>query len=202
MFKEFLSSLYMKKIIFVTLLLTAMFSKAQELSYGVAIGGNQYEVYCDCGISSDEVGTSKIGLYFGGYIDYGFTDHIGAKALIAYNQKIMGGDIPVNFSFIDINPSFKYSFGKEYNKGFYLLLGPRFSFLLNAEFQNQEITDFFESSHIGLQLGMGATIYKFLELEIRFDYGVSALYEVMGKDREIFGGLLVLNLNLEKLINK
>ena len=58
------------------------------------------------------------------------------------------------------------------------------------------------SGSIGLQLGAGTSIYEFLELELRLDYGLTALYDVLGNDRKIFCGILALNLNLEKLLNK
>lgn len=190
----------MKKIITGIVFFIALISEAQELNYGVALGGNLYDIYSNSALF-DESGTKKIKLYIGGYADYGFTNNIGAKAIIAFNQKTLDAGEIIDFSFLDISTSLKYSFGENYNEGFYLLLGPRFSLLLNAEFDGEDVKDNFENSNIGLQLGAGTTIYEFLELELRLDYGMTALYDFQGKDRKILGGILALNFNLEKLLN-
>ncbi|WP_157811526.1 porin family protein [Lacinutrix sp. Bg11-31] len=198
----------MKKITTGILFFIALISQAQELNYGITLGGNLYEIYANSALNPsnstirNEAGTKKFKLYVGGFADYGFTKNIGAKALIAFNQKTLAAGEVVDFSFLDISPSLKYSFGENYNDGFYLLIGPRFSFLLNAEFNGEDVKDNFENSNIGFQLGAGTSIYEFLELELRLDYGLTALYDVLGNDRKIFGGILALNLNLEKLLNK
>jgi hypothetical protein len=195
----------MKKIITGILLFTALISQAQELIYGITLGGNINEIYSNSALNStirNEAGTKKFKLYLGGFADYGFTENMGAKALIAFNQKTLAVGEVVDFGFLDISTSFKYSFGDNYSDGFYLLFGPRFSFLLNAEFDGEDVKDNFENSNIGLQLGAGTSIYEFLELELRLDYGLTALYDVLGNDRKIFCGILALNLNLEKLLNK
>ncbi|MDB9954282.1 PorT family protein [Flavobacteriaceae bacterium] len=191
----------MKKILLATLLLFTFFVKAQDLNYGLTLGGNLYDIYSNSALY-DEAGTKEFKLYLGGYADYGFTENLGVKATIAYNQKTLGGGESVDFNFLDISPSFKYSFGEEYSSGFFLLLGPRYSSLLKAEIEGEDVKDEFESDNFGLQLGLGSTIYEFIELELRFDYGFTALYNAFGKDRKILGGILALNLNLEKLINK
>ena len=189
----------MKNITLGFLFICSLLSQAQELNYGITLGGNLYEIYSDGGISN-ESGNSKIGLLIGGFLDYGFSDKIGAKVLIAYNKKTMGGNIPTEYNFLDISPNFKYNFGSDYGKGFYLLIGPRFSFLLNAKIEGQDMTDGFENSNVGLQLGLGTNVFKFLELELRFDYGFTAVYEITNQKRKMFGGILALNLNLEKLL--
>ena len=58
-----------------------------------------------------------------------------------------------NFNSISNYTSFKYDFGTEYKKGFYMTLGPRFSFLIKTE-SDENSEDTFENLNIGLQLGL------------------------------------------------
>ncbi|WP_299363507.1 outer membrane beta-barrel protein [Winogradskyella sp.] len=173
---------------------------SQSFDYGITLGGNLYEIQSSGGLQN-ESGTTKFKIYVGGYGDYQISDKIGAILYVAYNQKTLnvGGD--VDFSFIDFSPAIKYVPGSSYSKGFFFELGPRFSLLSSAEANNTDVKSLYESTNIGIQLGIGYHLLDYLELLLKLDYGFTALYDVGGTDRTIFGGILTLNLDINKILN-
>ncbi|MFK7833336.1 MAG: hypothetical protein AB8B52_08670 [Winogradskyella sp.] len=68
----------MKKITTAILLFVALILQAQELTYGITLGGNVYEIYSNSTLNPsnsnirNEGGTKKFKLYLGGFADYGF----------------------------------------------------------------------------------------------------------------------------------
>ncbi len=185
---------------------------AQDLSYGVILGGNFYNDQSSNGGPNDVYFDSGNGDFIvpnlGGYLEYQFTKNIGAKLELTTNTKTFEkgfankdlGDI-YKLTFIDINPNFKYDFGNQYRKGFYMMLGPKFALLTNAKFEGKDVTSDFEKMNLGLELGLGQRILKFIEIEAKFDYGLTPFFKATGsKPNKITGFYLSLNVDIQKII--
>jgi hypothetical protein len=201
-----------KKIIFLICIFTISTIQAQDISYGVILGGNFYndnrsnsgpnDVFFDSG-NGDFIVPN-----FGAYFEYGFHKNMGAKLEVSFNKKSFEKGFAnsnlneiYNLSFIDINPNFKYEFGDEYRKGFYLLLGPKIALLTKATFEGNDVKSDFESVNLGIDLGFGQRFLKFLEMECKVDYGLTPFFKQEGsKSSKLFGVYLNLNVDIERLI--
>ncbi len=184
-----------------------MFS--QNISYGTVLGVEFYQSNNNNGenqlVTKDNKLTSSLNL--GAFFEYGFTENIGIKTELTFNKKkitynLIDEDIKLNF--FEFSPSFKYDFGDTYNEGFYMFIGPRFSFLTEAETEsNNDVKDSFEKTNIGLQLGLGSRVSKFIDIQGKLDYGISPYFELSNGDKSSFFGIYFsLNVDLEKFINK
>ena len=204
---------YLKPLIVLFFLFNLNSSNAQKLSYGIILGGN---IYNDQSSNSgpNDVGWDSGHIDFiipnlGGYVEYEFTKNMGVKLEITANSKTFEKgymqhslEEMYTFHFIDINPNFKYDFGKEYRKGFYMMLGPKFALMTKAEFEGQNVTSEFEKVNIGLELGLGQRFLKFLEIEGKLDYGITPFYKFAGsKPSKIMGGYISLNVDIQRIIS-
>lgn len=201
----------LKLLLAITFLLNQNLN-AQELSYGLILGGNFYndqssnggpnDVYFDSG--NDDFIVPNLG----GYLEYELAKNMGIKLELTTNTKTFEkgftnhdlGEM-YKLTFIDINPNFKYDFGNEYRKGFYMMLGPKFALLNKASFEGQNVTSDFEKMNIGLEFGLGQRILKFIEIEGKFDYGLTPFYKANGsKPNKIAGFYLSLNIDIQKIV--
>ncbi|MCX7546386.1 outer membrane beta-barrel protein [Xanthomarina sp. F1114] len=206
----------MKKISFVVIFIftaTSMFS--QNLSYGLVLGAS----YMDGTVerSSNRITasyTEKPNIHFGAFADYQFLKRFGVKLNLQYNksyEKYTLNYIPnykvaeFNINSIQLIPHIKFDMASKsgYNKGGYLLLGPRMSFVLSAKDQdNNDVTDFYKSTNFGAQFGFGFIIAKMFAIELVGDYGFSDISESDPMEIRTVGAYLNLNFNLESIINK
>ena len=154
-------------------------SQAQKLSYGALIGGNFYQSNNDSSSNQFLSDANPFAINLGGYLEYNFNENIGVKTDLTFNKKELSYENSTNFklNFIDISPNLKYDFGNEYRKGFYMLIGPRFSFLTNAEVEGEDASDIFNKTNIGLQLGLGQRIFNYIDIQGKFDYGITPFFE-------------------------
>ena len=202
-----------KKILFLIFIFTISNIKAQNISYGIIFGGNFYNDQSSNGGTNDYFFDSGNGDFivpnFGAYFEYGINKNMGVKLEISVNKKSFEkgfsnsglGEI-YDLNFIDINPNFKYDFGQEYRKGFYMLFGPKIALLTKAEFEGNDVKSDFESMNLGLELGFGQRFLKFLEIECKVDYGLTPFFKAQGsKSSKLFGVYLSLNVDLERIIN-
>lgn len=197
----------MKKIILSSLFLLFFFiSNAQNLSYGVLLGITTYDSNNNNNNQSNFSSNPKQTiLNLGGYVDFRFSNNIGLKTDVTFNQKelsLLNSSVNFKLNFIEISPNLKYDFGDEYRKGFYMLIGPRVSFLTSAKTEGVDATSLFNTTNIGLQLGLGYRIFKSIDLEGKFDYGVTPYIENKNDNSKFFGTYISLNLDLERIINK
>jgi hypothetical protein len=196
---------------------------AQEFSYGITAGGVAYNAlnnrnhHRDHGDQIFDSGNIDFfTLNAGVYGEYNFTNKMGIKLELTTNKKafektVLGYyemgipqvETKVELSYIDINPNFKYDFGKTYRKGFYMMIGPRFTLLTKAKddrFGN--VKGNFESMHIGAQLGLGQRILKIIEIEGKFDYGLTPFFKSGGSEARSTGFYLSLNVDVARIITK
>lgn len=185
-------------------------AQGQELSYGLVLGGNYYESNNDNG-RSNMTTKGKFKANLGGYAEYNFTDNIGVKTEVTYTNKVVtygkfstSGGVDFDLSYVEIAPAFKYDFGDEYRKGFYMTLGPRFSFMTSAKSEGEDAKEMFEKMDIGVQLGLGQRLLQYFDLQVKLDYGATPYFEIKGLDRtaSFFGAYVSLNIDLERMINK
>ena len=200
----------MKKAFFITFLfLVSNLTKAQNISYGPTISYSFYEIGNNNGRNQFVTDKNKT-INFGAYLEYQFTDNLGLKTELIFNKKeayyrSLSFSIPqdkFNFSFIEINPNVKYDFGKEYRKGFYMLLGPKISFLTKVILDNEDVKDDFETFIYGAQLGFGYRVFNFIDLQTKIEYDIAPFIKFENdRKSQFFGANISLNLDLERLIN-
>lgn len=178
--------------------------QAQNLSYGPLIGGNFYQSNNDSSANQFISDANPFAINLGGYLEYNFNENIGIKTDLTFNKKELSYKSATNFrlNFIDVSPNFKYDFGNEYRKGFYIIVGPRFSFLTNAEVEGEDASDIFNKTNIGVQLGLGQRIFNYIDIQGKFDYGITPFFEIESNKSKFFGAYISLNVDLEKIINK
>ena len=186
--------------------------KAQEISYGIIVGQNLYNSHSK-GVIFFDSGNDQFSVWnLGGYVEYELKKDMGIKTEITFNTKTfeMGFDhamtgLEYDFGFIDIAPSFKYDFGSEYRKGFYMMIGPRFSVKTKQKLteNTEDLDEFpeFKTVNVGIQLALGQRFLKILEIEGKFDYGVTPFFKLGDSSSKIYGFYISLHLDLEKIPN-
>lgn len=198
-----------KTIILVSLFLAFSTSKAQEISYGLVLGGEAFMSANNSGGVRFSVKKSFI-TNFGGYAEYNFNNKIGIKTELTFNKKQVTYhyfvfDIPqkqaFDLSFFEISPSLKYDFGDEYRRGFYMLIGPKVSFITTVTADTEDAKKIFNTTNIGAHLGFGQRIAKIADLQLKLDYEITPFFETT-KDRQsnFAGAYISLNIDIESII--
>lgn len=185
-------------------------ANSQELSYGPIGGMTFFGVGNNNGTNSfgpTEVSSTN----FGAYAEYNFNENIGIKTDITFNKKDIQYTLSVVFgqiefykmNFVELSPSFKYDFGQEYRKGFYMLLGPKFAFMTSATTDGINADSNFEKTIVGAQLGFGQRMFKIIDLQTKFNYDLTPFFKLNnGNNSRFFGAYVSLNVDLERIINK
>jgi hypothetical protein len=202
-----------KRIVLFCLIVVTSISQGQKLSYGVILGGEILVLVNNTGAYSFRADQDIIP-NLGGYLEYGFNKNIGLKTEVTFNTKKAtysphinnptNKKYPFTLNLVEVNPSIKFDFGKEYHQGFYMLLGPKFSFITKSRDSKDNDADaIFEDSTQGVQLGLGTRIGRFVDFETKFDYEITPFFKVPNSDRQSnFGGLYMsLQVDLESIIN-
>lgn len=204
-----------KKILLLTILIAFTYSSnAQNISFGPVIGGVFYQSNNNNGhyqfVTNTNNNSLASSINFGAYLEYSFNEKIGlkneltlnGKELIYQNENFVSPI--VNFKFIDLSSNLKYDFGNEYRKGFYLLFGPRLSFMTKVPSNKNNLNGSFNKLNFGLQLGLGQRILKYVDLQGKVDYGLSPFFKSATDNSHkssFFGAYISCNLDLERLIN-
>ena len=141
----------MKKLFFIlSIFLVSLTATAQEFSYGFVLGANFYVSGNNNGTNIFTTTNKHVAPNLGGYAEYGFNERMGVKIEFTFNKKEVDYVTTNNsqtkyvfqMAFFEISPSFKYDFGNEYRKGFYMLLGPNltrplgYAVIVSAEFHS------------------------------------------------------------------
>jgi hypothetical protein len=198
----------MKKLVTLVFVLVFNGLSAQEFSYGPVVGMTIGGVANSSGVVSFGFEKSPY-VSLGAYGEYNFTKNVGIKTELLFNKRDMslritnapGVKIGHEFSFFEVNPSFKYDFGQEYRKGFYMLLGPRFSFATKISSGGEDVKDEYETFLYGVQLGFGSRVYKYVDVQTKIEYDITSFAD-FDNDRKsnFFGAVISLNLDVERLI--
>lgn len=206
----------MKKLILIsTILLINLSIKAQEFSYGVLLGGDLYISGNNNSQNRFENGEGSLALNYGAYLEYGFNKNLGIKTEFTFNNKVVNYSQSIvgvgyisfknnhKLSFFEIAPSLKFDFGQEYRKGFYMLLGPKFSMMTSATYEGEDVINSFNKSITGFQLGFGTRIKEIVDFEIKLDGESTPFFETIYDRKSNFLNIyFTLGVDLERLINK
>ncbi len=209
----------MKKIIVVFIFIISFFSiNAQKISYGLNIGINGYDIDGKDKITSSD-GFSFFN--FGVYLDLKLTNKLGVKGNITYSREREGVyaiyrtdrfGFPIlekifsksKLSNIHFYPLLKFDLDADYGKGFYLVGGPRISFIFSSKFegvQNINSNDFYKSTNAGIMIGFGTTFSKHFGFELIGDYLITNKINFENQKITNFGGFFNFTINLESILN-
>jgi len=196
----------MRRILSITLLLITNLLTAQELSYGVVIGSNLYSIANNNGTNGFGTTNSYYTFTYGGYGEYNFTQNLGLKMDVLFSSnKFTYWENSQEFSMnlVNVSPSFKYDFGEVYYKGFYMLVGPKFSIATNVESDVEEVYDDFNTFLFGAHLGFGWRILKYIDLQTKFEFDLTPFYKFEnGNQSNFFGAVISVNVDIEKIVSK
>lgn len=201
----------------IVLLLSTFFTSgflfSQNLSYGITIG-SLYDRIDNVdgvrGFATTSVNSSPgltLSWSIGVFGEYKLNENLGIKTDVTINNKtlkyldygVIYTDIEANF--IDICPSLKVDFGKVYQKGFFMFIGPRLSVLTKFDSGDEVIDQNFKKSNIGMQLGAGYRIFKHIDLQAKLDVGINPFYDSNDTECKFYGGLLSAQFDIESMLN-
>lgn len=195
----------MKRIVLLSFLtLSTFLINAQEFSYGVVTGTSIYNNKIEGPLSTG----AGFGVHFGGYAEYQINDKFGVKSNLIYSldridtyrSDNFSGTFDARTSSFQLHTLVKYDVNSEYNKGFYLLAGPRASFILNVKDEDgDKLENFYKSSNFGIQFGFGVNFATHYGLEIVGDYGLSNFLDSDSNDGHNEGVYINFTINLESI---
>lgn len=207
----------MKKLLITILLTSVLGLNAQNINYGIAYGAHVYDAAPKNSLSG---GGSYSYLNIGAFLDAQLADSYGVTIKLMYSPNsedsryLFRGatfaDLGRNtYSSLNFQGHFKYDVNNEYSKGFYLLGGPRVSFILNAENRDSDLaedgadsTDFYSSPHLAFQAGFGVNFLKHFAFELIGDVGLNNTVDFGNSTSNTVGANFNILINLESLINK
>ena len=194
------------KLLFISILLFCLHSKAQEkISYGVSLGTNVYSMFTERNTTFNSNGTFSIpeyaGLHIGVYGNYQLNNQFGIVTDLAYDKRTIDIDPRTNLGFISISPKLKFDVNSSYNQGFYLKSGLRYSILINAETTNGlDVKEAYKNGLFSINFGIGTNFANVLGLEMILDYSLTDAFDADVKSK-LFGVYALLTVDIEKLIN-
>lgn len=171
----------MKKIIFTVFGLTVFSTatQAQSFNIGPKVGANFSS------LSGVEGGKSKTGYYFGAFAEVGFSGKFSIQPEVLYTAQ--GGkystvsnsnnsvETEINNSYVSVPIMLKYRlFG-----GLGLEFGPKFDFLTKSDTKLRDLKinskDSYQSFNFGLGLGLSYKLPLGLNVDARYNFGLSKL---------------------------
>jgi hypothetical protein len=183
---------------------------SQNPSYGLILGINSTNIESSSGTWLFSEDTSGLdGYNFGIYLDIPLNNKFGIKSYLTYNNEIEEYNRIIfveqyNFDSrvksIQFSTLLKYHLKKEYNKGIYIMGGPRVTHILETSSIWNGVEDFYENYNFGFQLGIGFTLYKFINTELIGDYGFSNILNIESLEAKSYNLKLNLSINIENLI--
>lgn len=196
----------MKRLLFIIVILFCLHVKAQELSYGISAGTNVYAMLTERDVSFNPNGSYSIpeyaGLYVGIYGNYKLNEHFGMVMDLAYEKRTIDIIPRTKLSYISLSPKLKFDVNGSYNQGFYLKSGFRYAILTGAETTDGvDVTEGYKKGIFSLNAGLGTNFFKFLGLELIFDYSLSNAFDADIRSK-LFGATVLLTVDVDKFINK
>jgi hypothetical protein len=205
----------MKKIISLVILIF-LFNNVfgQNNSFGLIVNTSVYEhkeIKMPCSEGNLCTGSDEGPFfYFGIYYEQNLKNKIGLRGSLLIGQKKEGfailsteridDDFIVKNTSLEINPVIKYSLGNNYDSGFYIIAGPRITFIMKTEIDKNEIKDFYKSTNLGVQVGFGINFLEYFSFEIKGFHGTTKFLDIDEKNYYVNGSASVI-FKLDKLIN-
>lgn len=205
----------MKKLLlfaFILVCTTSIYS--QNFSYGFVTGVNYHDTEAK---NSSRSITGEVhdrpNIHVGAFADYQFSERLGVKLNTQYNRLhekyrlYLGGTNYINSTYsintFQIIPHLKFDVKTAYNKGGYLLVGPRMSIVVSAnDDSGTDVKDFYKSTNFGVQAGFGFNLSKIFALELLGEYGFSDITESEPTKITTAGIYINFNVNVEAIINR
>lgn len=194
----------MKNTLIIAILFANSLLKAQDFSYGLVFGNSFYGIDNNGGLYTmghDDYSS----LTYGAYGEYYFTENIAIKNDVLFSTNNFYYSFtsqPFEMNFITIAPNLKYDFGEVKQEGFYMLLGPKFSFISSVNSKGIDVKNSFESFIHGVQLGFGYRIFKYIDLQTKLEYDLSPFFELENGSRsKFFAGVVTANIDLAKIFS-
>lgn len=209
-------------LVFIIFVFSTLAVSAQDFTYGFLVGANAY----DGDISGGDLhggdaysafGKDGFPLNIGVFGNYQLNQSIGVKANLFYKGNYRSidyfsadnpglyYDFDTYISSIQFQPLFVFDVNKEYDKGFYLMLGPGIDFKLNENNLGDEVNDLDELyNHVNIDalLGFGFTFSKVFSMEFIANYGLSNQLDSDLYETTTVGAYVNFLVNLTPLINK
>jgi len=202
----------MKKIFTLfAILISSITITAQEFNYGIALGSFYHDFENEGPLIP---GTNYSIIDFGAFGEYQLNSNSGINAKLTYSTKVVdeGYDFrnefvftqgeEINFSALNFSAHYKFDTNSEYGKGFYVLAGPRISFISNSKYKGGEkLEDLYEPIRIAGQAGFGVNFLKHFSVELLFDYGLTNPLDSEVNDVQTAGINFNFLINLETILN-
>lgn len=202
----------MKNIALLFFLLVVPFVKAQNITYGVLVGGHFYDIItpkADEGFRAYDGYTifNRGGLPgdIGIFVDAKINESIGIKTNIFHSQSYdeysdenrLHSDGNYLISSIQIQPALKIDANKVYGKGFYFLTGLRLNYILKTTYdRDDEVIDgIYKKASYGIQGGFGLMFSRLIGFEVRGDVGISNMLNSSKRSARtngVYGNLFVI----------
>ncbi len=182
------------------------FSTTAQVDYGLKAGTGNYDVNT---ANIDSNGNFPLSTHIGGFVGLQFNESLGGVLNVAYNNSeesygFRGSDqFDIKINTVQIAGHLKFDVNKSYGEGFYLLVGPRISFVGKATDEaGQEIEEFYANTRFAAQLGFGINFLKYFGFEVIGDYGLSNILDAEDFEGNTAGGYVLLTVNLESILSK
>lgn len=184
----------MKKIILCLLGITLLgqMASAQKLKFGVQGGFNLANVQLDETGQIDYAASLRTAFNGGVFTQIAFlNDKLILQPEIMYSaegfvntlEEGTAGerDVKTNLNFMNIPVTVIFKPVKFLNFQF----GPEFGYLLKAAAGGEKVTDVFNRPELGLNIGVGTTVARFINVNVRYNRGITKMYD--GTAEELIG---------------
>ncbi|KQB44240.1 OMP b-brl 2 multi-domain protein [Flavobacterium daejeonense] len=169
----------MKRVILSAIAVFAFgFANAQQVNYGVKVGGNLTNLRVDAGDVGTVVFKSNVGFQGGAFAEIKVADKFAVQpeALFSYeSSEISGADF--NLSYINVPVMAKYYASEKIS----LQVGPQIGFLVGAKAkmdgEKEDIKDDLATTNFGLNFGLGYNFTEKVAVDFRYNVGLTDIAE-------------------------
>ena len=167
-------------------------SIAQKIKFGVQGGLNLANVQLDESGQIDYEASLRTAFNGGVFTQISFLNDklllqpeimYSAEGFVNTNNQAQAGEeeVKTNLNFMNIPVTVIFKPTKFLN----FQIGPEFGYLLKAAADGESVTDSFNKSELGLNLGVGTTIAGLVNLNVRYNRGLTKMYD--GTAEELVG---------------
>jgi len=177
----------MKKIIIAAVAVFAFgFTNAQGVKFGAKAALNVSTLSGDV-----EDASSIVGFQIGGFAEFKISEKFAVQPELMYStqgSESEGETFKLNY--INIPVMAKYYVAKSFS----IEAGPQIGFLTSAEIEGEDYKDFVSSTDFSVNFGAGYDFTENLSAGLRYNLGLTNVYDVDGFDEEINNGVFSVSL--------
>lgn len=167
----------MKKIILsVAAVLTFGFVNAQDVKFGVKVGGNLTNIRVDAGDVGTVVFKSNVGGQAGAFAEIKVVEKFAVQpeALFSYESSEISG-VDFNLSYVNVPVMAKYYVSDKIS----LQAGPQIGFLVAAKAkmdgESEDVKDQLKTTNFGLNFGLGYSFTEKVAVDFRYNVGLTEI---------------------------